>query len=152
MIVINEILWSAQFGAIRGTGARFETIQHVNQLLYARHKYQISNRDIAQASPPITAIQAVPHKTDRKALVFAELLDGQRKKGCKDPRDNIYTILGIVDSEISRFIVTDYSQSVRWTYIQAVKAYITVHRDPGILYYNMYANEHSLYPSWCPDW
>lgn len=83
---------------------------------------------------------------------FAYLLHCQRSRGCGDPRDKVYSILNMADAEVASALIPNYSQTVRWTYILAVKVHIKVYLNLDILCYSMHWTTASDYPSWCPDW
>jgi Heterokaryon incompatibility protein (HET) len=61
------------------------------------------------------------------------LLDMNRRHACRDPRDKIYSILGLTDERIRTIIRPDYKKSIAWTYAMAVKAHIMGKEDLEIL-------------------
>jgi hypothetical protein len=84
-----------------------------------------------------------------------EVLLYHQEKSCRDPRDRVYGLLGILSpSERSQFPV-DYSRPVRDIYIDVVDYLLTTTRSLDVICasinFPVHQNIDGL-PSWCPDW
>jgi hypothetical protein len=78
-----------------------------------------------------------------------------QEKSCREPRDRVYGLLGILSpSERSQFPV-DYSRPVREVYIDVVDYLLTTTRSLDVICasinFPVHQNIDGL-PSWCPDW
>jgi hypothetical protein len=96
--------------------------------------------------------------TDGKSpLSFAQCLDAQRGAGCKDARDIVYSVLGLVqdpDFDRSR-VVPDYEKPLVDVYAEALVEIIRSDRSIHSLSYVDYGINTSsdcVLPSWVPDW
>jgi hypothetical protein len=78
------------------------------------------------------------------------LLPIKAVKKFRDPRDKVFSILGLIKETVRDQFSVDYTQSIQFVYGLAVKAYIKYHQDLGILWWNMPLKDDSLWPSWCP--
>jgi hypothetical protein len=87
-------------------------------------------------------------KYSRKLLF---LISQQRERLCQDPRDKIYSVLGLTDEAVQKAIIPDYGRSVEWVYCQLVKAYVEIYKDLEIMCHSMHVTASSC-PSWAPDW
>lgn len=82
---------------------------------------------------------------------FMILLRGQSYRKCSDPRDKVFSILSMTSANILKILPPDYSKSVLWTYITAVRTYIKISKSLDILGCNTEEPPEN-YPSWCPSW
>lgn len=91
------------------------------------------------------------------ALSFSQCLSSQQGAGCKDPRDIVYSILGLVqDPKFDRTkVVPDYEKPVAIVYAEAFAELIrcegSLHALSSVDYYKNAASDYGL-PSWLPDW
>ncbi|CAG9984884.1 unnamed protein product [Clonostachys byssicola] len=73
---------------------------------------------------------------------------------CGDPRDKVFAVLGVVDSDWSGQLAPDYSLSVQQVYINAAR--VMVRTTEGLAFWQSInypaANVISDLPSWVPDW
>ncbi|PMD13834.1 HET-domain-containing protein [Hyaloscypha hepaticicola] len=122
------------------------TLTDANDMVYARLK-----RESTGFKQKIS-LRNDSHIDRSQPSYFAYLINCQRPRGCGDPRDKVYSILTMTNSDLRLILQPDYSKSARWTYIRAVKAHIEVYRNLDILCYSMHGSSSTTYPSWCPDW
>lgn len=82
------------------------------------------------------------------------LLSAQRFRACKDDRDKVFSILGLVSKEFSSRLQSNYSSTLVQVNCLVVKIWIEieVHRTLNILGQIMKTEEKTSFPSWCPDW
>ncbi|CAH0020734.1 unnamed protein product [Clonostachys rhizophaga] len=73
---------------------------------------------------------------------------------CGDPRDKVFAVLGVVDSDWSGQLAPDYSLSVQQVYINAAR--VMVRTTEGLAFWQGInypaANRIPGLPSWVPDW
>jgi hypothetical protein len=62
-------------------------------------------------------------------FTFMILLRGQSGRKCSDPRDKIYSILSITDTNFSKALLPNYSIPARDTYIAVVRTYINISKS-----------------------
>ncbi len=84
-----------------------------------------------------------------------EVLLYHQEKSCREPRDKVYGLLGILSPfERSQFPV-DYSRPVKEVYIDVVDYLLTTTRSLDVICasinFPVHQNIDGL-PSWCPDW
>lgn len=84
-------------------------------------------------------------------LIRSRVLDmGQRAK-CKDPRDHVYGLLGLLPSRISQSLVPDYNKPELEVYQDFAGVLLNVTGLTGLLSWSFFSEEHTK-PSWLPDW
>jgi hypothetical protein len=83
------------------------------------------------------------HNVDRIVLV----LEAITKLVATDPRDSVYSLLGILDLPI----LPDYKKSMEQAYVEFVE--LAGNKLPHqILRFAGYSGSDSLFPSWVPNW
>lgn len=98
------------------------------------------------------------HAADGKSpLSFAQCLGAQRGAGCKDARDIVYSVLGLVqDPQFDRTrVVPDYQKPVAVVYAEAFAEIIRSERSIEVLNgidYRVNASPDYGLPSWVPNW
>jgi len=124
------------------------TLTDANDMIYAKLRSRSANVTRTSGSPNGDSMKGF------KLSYIAYLLHCQRSRGCGDPRDKVYSILSMADADVAHALSPNYSESVRWTYMLAVKVHIRVYQNLDILCYSMHSHlsPTSEYPSWCPDW
>jgi hypothetical protein len=94
-------------------------------------------------------------KLDPKPSVGVELsplLDLVRQADATDPRDKVYSILGLIDPAISADVDPDYSLPVQQVYTDFMIAIINQTKSlDQILYGGIPSEKMRLWPSWVPD-
>jgi hypothetical protein len=70
---------------------------------------------------------------------------------CKDPRDRVYSILGLLSAEIRAIINPDYSKPVAWAYNMLAKALIQTNKKMDALIDIEDGTSHLQCPSWVRD-
>jgi hypothetical protein len=70
---------------------------------------------------------------------------------CKDPRDRVYSILGLLSPEIREIIIPDYSKPVAWAHSMLSKALIQTNKNMSILVDIGDGTSHLQCPSWVRD-
>jgi hypothetical protein len=87
-----------------------------------------------------------------RAILF--FLEASQKRLCKFPHDKIYSILGILPSEVySAMPKPDYGQSIHQVYQQIAQAYVNFTRSLDIICESQHSDtQDALLPSWTPDW
>ncbi|KAI1125679.1 heterokaryon incompatibility protein-domain-containing protein [Nemania abortiva] len=98
------------------------------------------------------------HRTNNNVWVehvdLLRLLWDTRDLDVTDPRDKVYSILGLIDPEEAQRedLVPDYTISVEECYKRAALAVMSYTRNPDVLSteYNLESKLNS--PSWVPDW
>jgi hypothetical protein len=92
-------------------------------------------------------------------LPLEKLLDIQRMKRATDPRDKVYSLLGLACAYHENVLNLDYTLTVQETYTRVVEAPVKFWRSTrgnnGTLHFLSWVDDvnesHSL-PSWVPDW
>jgi hypothetical protein len=79
------------------------------------------------------------------------LLHRNRLRFCADPRDKVYSVLGMTNKKIRLNLVADYTKSVAQVLTIAVVAYIENDRDLDVLNLVDHDSEWFPYPSWVAD-
>jgi hypothetical protein len=80
------------------------------------------------------------------------MLDLSGSKGCADPRDKVYGLLGLTAPSFNASIKTDYSLSVEQVYKDAFLAHTNVTHRLELLKHCDLAKRSIKGPSWVPDW
>lgn len=83
---------------------------------------------------------------------MANILDISRSKGCVNPRDKIYGLLGITASYFSSRITVDYLRPLEDVYKEAFLAHLHVTERLELLKHCDLTNRQIGGPSWVPDW
>ncbi|KAM0215037.1 hypothetical protein ACHAQD_008544 [Fusarium lateritium] len=83
---------------------------------------------------------------------MANILDVSRSKGCVNPRDKIYGLLGITASYFSSRITVDYLRPLEDVYKEAFLAHLDVTQRLELLKHCDLTNRQIGGPSWVPDW
>lgn len=83
---------------------------------------------------------------------LSNILDISRSKGCSDPRDKIYGLLGITAKRFSSSILVDYLQPVRNVYKSAFLAHLHSTNRLELLKHCDLGQRKIEGPSWVPDW
>jgi hypothetical protein len=94
--------------------------------------------------------------TVRGGAGIEELLADYRRRHCTDPRDKVYGLLGIVESEDAKLIVPNYSTSVPEVYEQVALKLLESTKKLK-LFSQLYPQGEAgtvatKLPSWVPDW
>jgi hypothetical protein len=83
---------------------------------------------------------------------FSPLLDLVRQADATDPRDKVYSILGLLNPAISADVDPDYSLPVQQVYTNFMIAIINQTKSlDQILYGGIPSEKMRLWPSWVPD-
>ena len=80
------------------------------------------------------------------------MLDLSRSKGCADPKDKVYGLLGLTAPLFSAGVKTDYSLPVEQVYKDAFIVHTCVTRRLELLKHCDLAKRSIGGPSWVPDW
>ncbi|KAH8891270.1 HET-domain-containing protein [Thozetella sp. PMI_491] len=91
-------------------------------------------------------------KHNGSAHSITNILDVSRGKGCVNPRDKIYGLLGITPAYFSSGIVVDYKRSVEEVYREAFFAHLTVTKRLELLKHCDLSARQIGGPTWVPDW
>jgi hypothetical protein len=86
------------------------------------------------------------------AQTMNNILDINRSKGCADPRDKIYGILGITPPQFSAAISVDYSRATEDVYKEAFLVHLHLTKRSELLKHCDIAGRQIQGPSWVPDW
>jgi hypothetical protein len=83
---------------------------------------------------------------------LCNLLHRNRYRSCLDPRDKVYSILGLTDRKIRANFKADYTKSVPWVYSMAVKCDIESEENLEMLTLVHHVETiNPEYPSWVAD-
>ena len=80
------------------------------------------------------------------------MLDISRSKGCKDPRDKIYGLLGLTAPRFTSMITIDYSLPVEQIFKMTFLAHADCTKRLELLKHCGLADRTTEGPSWVPDW
>jgi hypothetical protein len=83
---------------------------------------------------------------------LSNILDISRSKGCADPKDKIYGLLGMTAKYFSSSIVVEYLQPLRNVYRDAFLAHLSHTKRLELLKHCDLENHKIGGPSWVPDW
>ncbi|KAF5660675.1 heterokaryon incompatibility protein [Fusarium heterosporum] len=83
---------------------------------------------------------------------MANILDISRSKGCVNPSDKIYGLLGITATYFSSRITVDYLRPVEDVYKEAFLVHANVTQRLELLKHCNLADRQVGGPSWVPDW
>ncbi|KFA52244.1 hypothetical protein S40293_00623 [Stachybotrys chartarum IBT 40293] len=81
-----------------------------------------------------------------------QMLDLSRSKGCADPRDKIYGLLGMTTTTFRSRITVDYLMPVEEVYRQTFLAHLSMTHRLEFLKHCDLNNRQIKGPSWVPDW
>ncbi|KAF1829300.1 HET-domain-containing protein [Decorospora gaudefroyi] len=113
----------------------------------------LNNKDIL---PSIRFREKCRHivflKYDATGHPMSNILDISRSKGCSNPRDKIYGLLGITPAYFSSSIVVDYLRPVEDVYKEAFLTHLNATKRLELLKHCDLANRQIGGPSWVPDW
>jgi hypothetical protein len=76
----------------------------------------------------LSALSRQEQRTDEN-FSFGRLLDLANAADCKDDRDKVYSIIGLMPSNIARLLKPNYTLPVRHVYLLAAKAFITAQKN-----------------------
>lgn len=83
---------------------------------------------------------------------MSNIMDVSRSKGCVNPRDKIYGLLGITPAYFSSSIVVDYLRPVEDVYKEAFITHLNTTKRLELLKHCDLASRQLGGPSWVPDW
>ncbi|KAL8923008.1 MAG: hypothetical protein Q9208_004820 [Pyrenodesmia sp. 3 TL-2023] len=89
---------------------------------------------------------------DVKQHPMSTMLDLGRSKGCADPRDKVYGLLGLTAPLFNASVKTDYSLPVEKVYKEAFLAHADITKRLELLKHCVLAKRTTGGPSWVPDW
>ncbi|KAL5313364.1 hypothetical protein ACEPPN_019097 [Leptodophora sp. 'Broadleaf-Isolate-01'] len=78
-----------------------------------------------------------------------------QEKSCSEPRDRLYSLLGILSLQERLNFPVDYNRPVRHVYIDVVDYLLTTTRRFDVICASIHFPERpniDALPSWCPDW
>lgn len=87
-----------------------------------------------------------------EATAISSILDISRSKGCSDPRDKIYGLLGITPANFAAGIEVDYSRPAAEVYKEAFMTHLESTQRLELLKHCDIANHRPGGPTWVPDW
>jgi hypothetical protein len=91
-------------------------------------------------------------KYDAQEHSMTNILDISRSKGCSDPRDKIYGLLGLAPISFSSSITVDYLSPIQDVYKEAFLAHSNATKWLELLKHCHLADRQVGGPSWVPDW
>ncbi|PHH91920.1 hypothetical protein CDD83_9787 [Cordyceps sp. RAO-2017] len=89
---------------------------------------------------------------DSSSHPFCNILDVSRSKGCADPRDKIYGLLGLTPTYFSSHVNVDYTRSAESVYKEAFFAHLQATERLELLKHCDIASRRTGGPTWVPDW
>ena len=89
---------------------------------------------------------------EEELTTLHQALVRHRLKKATDPRDKIYSLLGIIPSGIQARVPVDYSLESRVLFQNIATFIVTEEKDLSILSENKTASDHEVLPSWVPNW
>ncbi|KAH7079052.1 heterokaryon incompatibility protein-domain-containing protein [Paraphoma chrysanthemicola] len=117
----------------------------------------MSSRDLALILPPVISYglqqSSSSGRLEHGDMDLMSLLQISRSCSCKDARDKVYAVLGLLHNDSQLPLRADYSGSVTagWVYLQAAAWYIDKSKSLKIL--SLIDGKSDLtMPSWVPDW
>ncbi|KAK3319498.1 heterokaryon incompatibility protein-domain-containing protein [Cercophora scortea] len=113
---------------------------------------QIPWSDFHQALETIGRSKNLPDEIERSLPISVKLWDMGRKRECKDPRDKIYGVLGLLPALFRAKISPQYGDTpVRTTYQEATLAHIRHVQRLELLSQSYLHRRRIDGPSWVPD-
>ncbi|KAL6707898.1 hypothetical protein ACN47E_003572 [Coniothyrium glycines] len=91
-------------------------------------------------------------KNDYTNNPMTNIFDVNRSKGCADPRDKIYGLLGIAPAYFRSNVVVDYSLPVEDVYKETFLAHLKATQRLQLLKHCDLGGRKIPGPSWVPDW
>lgn len=91
------------------------------------------------------------HIEERRAFGLLSLLEMCHNLKATDPRDKVYSLLGLAMDSEALSIRADYTFTVTELYTRVATAIMNFYHSTHILYSNLTIKSHNL-PSWVPDW
>lgn len=91
-------------------------------------------------------------KYDMAGHSMSNIVDISRSKGCANPRDKIYGLLGLTPTSFRSSIVVDYLRPVQDVYREAFLMHLNTTKRLELLKHCDLANRQIGGPSWVPDW
>jgi hypothetical protein len=82
----------------------------------------------------------------------SNLMDVAKSKGCADPRDKVYGLLGITPAYLKSQVTVDYRKPVKDVYREAFMAHLCSTLRLDLLKHCDLSNREIGGPSWVPDW
>lgn len=89
---------------------------------------------------------------DAEVFPLSILLDLSRSKGCAEPRDKVYGLLGLTAPLFNASVKADYSLSVEKVYKDTFLAHASITKRLELLKHCVLAKRNIDGPSWVPDW
>ena len=89
---------------------------------------------------------------DARVHPMSIMLDLSRSKGCAEPRDKVYGLLGLTAPLFSASVKTDYSLPLEQVYKETFLAHAGITQRLELLKHCVIANRSIGGPSWVPDW
>jgi hypothetical protein len=91
-------------------------------------------------------------KYDPAGHSMSNILDISRSKGCTNPRDKIYGLLGIAPTYFGKGVVVNYLKPVQDVYKEAFVTYLNTTKRLELLKHCVLGDRKIGGPSWVPDW
>ena len=89
---------------------------------------------------------------DAEVFPMSMLLDLSRSKGCAEPRDKVYGLLGLTAPLFNASVITNYSFPVEKVYKDTILAHASITKRLELLKHCVAAKRNIDGPSWVPDW
>ena len=89
---------------------------------------------------------------DTEVFPMSMLLDLSRSKGCAEPRDKVYGLLGLTAPQFNASVQADYSLPVEKVYKDTFLAHASITQRLELLKHCVVAKRNISGPSWVPDW
>ena len=86
---------------------------------------------------------------------LVDVLLYHQEKSCSEPRDRLYSLLGILSLQERLNFPVDYNRPVRHVYIDVVDYLLAITRRFDVICASIHFPERpniDALPSWCPDW
>jgi hypothetical protein len=89
---------------------------------------------------------------EEELTTLHQALVRHRLKRATDPRDKIYSLLGIIPSNIQARVPVDYSLETLIVFQNVATFIVIEEKDLSILAENKNPSDHKVLPSWVPNW
>ena len=89
---------------------------------------------------------------EEELTTLHQVLIRHRLKKAADPRDKIYSLLGIIPPDIQARVPVDYSLEPRILFQNVATFIVIEEKDIRILAENKTPSDHKVLPSWVPNW
>ncbi|KAI0549974.1 heterokaryon incompatibility protein-domain-containing protein [Xylaria curta] len=83
---------------------------------------------------------------------FSDLLWNTWDRQAADPRDKVYSLIGVAEGELSPMIIPDYSKPMEQVYKEVARSIIMTEKHLDMLLAANGVAGSDLLPSWVPDW